>query len=77
MAKYYGDIAKSAKGTCVRCVVCAMRANVRREEEEAREARASERFGGSSIARDARRVRSGLCVGDGRSRCGLCVRAVY
>ena len=57
--------------------VNAMRANVRREEEEAREARASERFGGSSIARDARRVRSGLCVGDVRLRCGLCVRAVY
>ena len=44
MAKYYGDIAKSAKGTCVRCVVCAMRANVRREEEEAR-ARVGEVWG--------------------------------
>jgi len=57
--------------------VCDARTCVRREEEEAREARASERFGGSSIARARRRFArvyaSVMCV------CGVdcvCVRCI-
>ena len=78
MAKYYGDIAKSAKGTCVRCVVCAMRerACVARRRRRARRARRRGLGDRRSRARGggfARVYASVMCV------CGVdcvCVRCI-
>jgi len=80
MAKYYGDIAKSAKGTCVRCVVSTRCANVRASRGGGgarRRARRRGFIGGSSIARARRRFArvyaSVMCV------CGVdcvCVRCI-